>query len=136
MEDDFIDILQLNTFFPETVKGITGMQVLHFKKSCPTILFYKTTSGSIEKFKELLMVAYRSGWLPAQLLVLQSAGMKPKLKKKKYENLMELLQFVPPIYQQFYIGLPYNTTTGATTPVVEEVGESEADNVYDTDTDD
>ncbi|GBO06034.1 hypothetical protein AVEN_30616-1 [Araneus ventricosus] len=62
-------------------------------------------------------------------------GMKPKLKKKNYENLMDLLQFVPTIYHQFYTGLPYNTTTEATTPVVEEVGESEADNVYDTDTD-
>lgn len=135
-DDDFIDILQLNTFFPKTVKGIRGMQVLHFKKSCPTTLFYKTTAGSIDQFKELSMVAYRLGRLPAQLPVLQPAGMKPKLKKKKYENLMELLQFVPPIYHQFYIGLPHNTTTEATTPVVEEGGESEADNVYDTDTDD
>ncbi|GBN60618.1 hypothetical protein AVEN_66713-1 [Araneus ventricosus] len=82
-DDDFIDILQLNTFFPKTVKGIRGMQVLHFKKSCPATLFYKTTSGSTEQFKELSMVAYRSGRLPAQLPVLQPAGTKPKLKKKK-----------------------------------------------------
>ncbi|GBM85055.1 hypothetical protein AVEN_31202-1 [Araneus ventricosus] len=78
------------------------------------------------------MVGYRSG----RLSVLQPAGMKPKLEEKKYQNLMELLQFVPPIYHQFYIGLPHNTTTEATTPVVEEGEESEADNVYDTDTDD
>ncbi|GBN75697.1 hypothetical protein AVEN_128596-1 [Araneus ventricosus] len=82
------------------------------------------------------MVAYRSGWLPAQLLVLRPAGMIPKLRKKKYENLKELLQFVPQIYDQFYIGLPHNNTTEAATPVVEERGESEADIVYDTDTDD
>ncbi|GBL77957.1 hypothetical protein AVEN_143282-1 [Araneus ventricosus] len=81
------------------------------------------------------MVAYR-GRLPAQLPVLPPAGMKPKLKKKKYENFMELLQFIPPIYHQFYIGLPHNTTTEETTPVVQEGGESEADNVYDTGTDD
>ncbi|GBM72949.1 hypothetical protein AVEN_124129-1 [Araneus ventricosus] len=80
------------------------------------------------------MVAYKSGRLPAQLPVLEPTGMKPKLKKKKYENLMELLEFVPPIYHQFYIGLPHNTTTEATTPVVGEGGESEAGN--DTDTDD
>ncbi|GBO41085.1 hypothetical protein AVEN_244240-1 [Araneus ventricosus] len=87
----------------------------------------------MEKFKELPMVAYRSGRLPAQFPVLHPAGMKPKLKKVKYENLMELLQFVPPIYHQFFIGLPHNTTKEATTPVVEEGRESEADNVYDTD---
>ncbi|GBO17669.1 hypothetical protein AVEN_178312-1 [Araneus ventricosus] len=82
------------------------------------------------------MVGYRSGRLPAQLPVLQPAAMKPKLKKKKYENLMELFRFVSPIFHQFYIGLPHNTTTEATTPVVEERRESEADNVYGTDTDD
>ncbi|GBN30944.1 hypothetical protein AVEN_40082-1 [Araneus ventricosus] len=134
-DDDFIDILQLNTFFPKTVEGIRGMQVLPFKKSCPTTLFYKATSGSIEQFKELSMVANKSGRLPAQFPVLQPYGMKPKLKKKKYENLMELLQFVPPIYRQFYIGLLHNTTTEATTSVVEEGGEFEVDNVYNTDTD-
>ncbi|GBO28526.1 hypothetical protein AVEN_274572-1 [Araneus ventricosus] len=80
------------------------------------------------------MVSYRSR-LPAQLPVLQPAGMKPKLKKKNYETLMRLLQFAPPIYHQFYIGLSHDTTTEATTPVVEEVGESDVDNVYDTDTD-
>ncbi|GBN97457.1 hypothetical protein AVEN_215610-1 [Araneus ventricosus] len=79
------------------------------------------------------MVASISGRLPAQL---QPASMKPKLKKKKYENLMEPLQFIPPIYHQFYIGLPHNTTTEATTPVIGEGRESEVDNAYDTDTDD
>ncbi|GBN55932.1 hypothetical protein AVEN_169469-1 [Araneus ventricosus] len=81
------------------------------------------------------MLANRSFQLPAQLPVLQPSGMKPKLKKKKYENLMELLQFVPPIYRQFYMRLPHTTTTEVTTPVVEAGVESEAGNVYETDTD-
>ncbi|GBO05747.1 hypothetical protein AVEN_31004-1, partial [Araneus ventricosus] len=88
----------------------------------------------IQSLKESLKL--KSGRLPPQLPVLQPAGMKPKLKKKKYEYLMELLQFVPPIFHQFCIGLPRNSATEATTEVVGEGGESEAENVYDADTDD
>ncbi|GBN99504.1 Beta-1,4-galactosyltransferase 1 [Araneus ventricosus] len=60
--------------------------------------------------------------------------MKSKLEEKNSKILGILLRFVPP-------NLPLilavaNTTTEAAVPVVEEGEESEADNAYDTDTDD
>ncbi|GBM78319.1 Carcinine transporter [Araneus ventricosus] len=111
----------LASFLPETLN-----------ENLPQTLTDAEEFGKDQKYFSWI----KSGRLPARLPVLQPAGMKPKLEKKKYENLMELLQFVPPIYHQFYIGLPHDTTTEASTPVVEEGGESEAENVYDTDTDD
>ncbi|CAG9828277.1 unnamed protein product [Diabrotica balteata] len=78
------------------------------------------------------------GITPYQLPMFQPVIEKPKLKYKKYEDLMELLQFVLPTYHEFYLSPPPETKTGKPLATDAFVGNENDDNhfvnnIYDTD---
>lgn len=143
-DEDFLTLDPLTPYFRKTVPGIRGMQWLHFKKETPYTLYYKTVCENlVESFLTLEMkAANRTGRNAANLPELPVMTEKPKLKYLKYTNLMDLLNFVPPIYHGFYQNLPHldnpgpgpSRNTRATRPAVpNDEDDEDLENTYDTD---
>lgn len=141
VDEDFIDLKLLDHYFRKSVPGIRGMQLLHYDKAHPNTLFFKNSSPEgILPYQELPMKKQRVGKVPNQLPTLKMTDEKQQLKEKKYRDLMELLQFVPPIYHDFYRNLPHETKTGEPQPSTSDDHEDDVsiaigNQIYDTDED-
>ena len=108
-EEDFKTVEPLKRFITKTVKDIRSMQWMLFKKGEPTKLFYKTSVNDIFHFEELELRPKCLGKhvqikLP---LALSQNPVQPKIKLKKYRDLLDLLCFIPPIHHPFYVNLPH-----------------------------
>lgn len=138
-DQDFVNLDTLQTFYKDTVPGIRAMQWLRFEKDHPYTLFFKNTVGNDSAFETYSMKSTRRG-KPQVLKNLPCETKKPLLKQAKYSNLMELLQFVPPIHHDFYRNLPHqdrqgqqNTDQDTPNDVVENP--DEADTIFESDYD-
>ncbi|KAG8319450.1 hypothetical protein J6590_091641 [Homalodisca vitripennis] len=57
------------------------------------------------------MIAKNPGRIPTQLPPLPPKTNKKKIKASKYKDLLNLLQFVPPVHHRFYRSLDYQGNT-------------------------
>ncbi|CAH1105886.1 unnamed protein product [Psylliodes chrysocephalus] len=110
-DQDFLNLDTLQQFYKDNVPGIRAMQWLQFEKDHPHTLFFKNTVGNDTAFETYSMKSNRRG-KPPVLNNLSCETKKPLLKHAKYANLMELLQFVPPIHHDFYLNLPHQDRNG------------------------
>uniref|UniRef100_A0A1B6DQY6 Uncharacterized protein n=2 Tax=Clastoptera arizonana TaxID=38151 RepID=A0A1B6DQY6_9HEMI len=106
-DEDFVSLDTIHKYFVKSVTGISKMQWLQFRKDHPWILFYKTTFNKDMPFSEYSMLAKNPGWIPLQMPPLSQKTNKKKIKGSKYKDLINLLQFVPPIHHRFYRSLDY-----------------------------
>lgn len=136
-EEDFVNLDVLQTYFKNTVPGIRSMHWLRFDKNHPDTLFFKkNVAGGLTQFETYSMKLVRRGrGRPAILPDLPVETKVSFIKEAKFKNLIELLQFVPPVYHQFYRNLPHGQTEGRNLGAgnTEGVDPNELDILYDTD---
>lgn len=147
MEDKvFIDLESLQPHFKKSVPGIRQMQWLHFEKSSPDTLYFKhSAADGLEMFSEMSMKVKncrgRQKQFPKHLPTVKE---KPVLKPAKVKDLLDQIQYIPPIHHQFYKNLTNNplytsnnTASREDNQTEDNVEASEMDlfTLYDTDED-
>lgn len=138
-DEDFVSVDVLNSYFKDTVQGIRSMQWLRFEKEHPETLFFRTISANIvEEFETYSMKLTRRGRKPTFLRDLPPETKKPALKQAKLKNILELLEFVPPEYHEFFQSLPQHRQNDqaeeeTNNPNTEPADLDEPDTIYDTD---
>lgn len=110
-DEDFVSLEAIQKFYVKSVMGISKMQWLQFRKNHPWTLFYKTTFNKDLPFSEYSMLAKNPGRIPTQLPPLPPKTNNKKIKASKYKDLLNLLQFVPPVHHRFYRSLDYQGNT-------------------------
>lgn len=115
---DFKSVSPMDNYMQSNIIGLSKMQWLHFEKEQPYKLFYKENYNQDFPFhiKDLIKKTEKttSGRpkLPPATVVLPNLHAKPpQIKLAKYQNLMQLLPFVPPIHHKFYKDLSYEGKT-------------------------
>lgn len=115
--NDFKAITPMDQFMQDKVKGISKMQWLHFERESPFILFYKNdvSDDVFYPFKEMNLANETSRpWRSLQVELPLLYQQPPMIKYKKYKDLIDLLQFIPPVNHAFYQNLAHEnppTTT-------------------------
>ena len=113
MAHKFVDVGSLQDIFSVKPKDTTGerfliskVHVLQFDHRYPLVGFYKNSHSPSEAFKQFDLKTNRSHTDPfagVDFPPLYPNGVE--IASKKYNDLQALLEFVPPVYQDFYKGL-------------------------------
>lgn len=104
VKEDFVSIKNVAQSLRTEVKGIAKMQWLRFKKETPTVLYFKDTLNEDVEFETLDLKLNQRGKPPCLTNVdLDLLYPEPvTINTAKYNNLMKLLQYIPPIHHDFY----------------------------------
>lgn len=120
----------MDNLLKSNVKGLSKMQWLHVKKEHPFKLFYKEVYNTDLPFEEIDFS--KKGGLrgrpPTTILLPPLYERPPKIKAAKYNNLMQLLPYIPPIHHAFYESLNPGPGTLAET---NNTGDDEAETFRD-----
>jgi hypothetical protein len=132
----FKSIAPLNKVLPvKSIPGIRKMQWLHFTKDEPTTLFYKMSMEDDAPFltKSLRIATVgRPPVFPIELPCLYSGPLP--IRKTKYDNLIQLLPYIPPIHHSFYTTLAHTTARKRQSQVLQDEVDNMDDSIL-TDTD-
>lgn len=117
-DDDFKSVSPMDNYMQSNIIGLSKMQWLHFEREQPYKLFYKENYNQDFPFyiKDLIKktektTSGRPKLLPATVVLPNLHANPPQIKLAKYQNLMQLLPFVPPIHHKFYKDLSYEGKT-------------------------
>ena len=123
--EDFKSISPMDQVTKSNFKGLSKMSWLHFKKENPYKLFYKQVYNADILFEELDCSKRAGSGRPAKIHLPVLYEVPPKIKVAKFNNLIELLPYVPPIHHDFYKSL------APTIPVGQEInGENDEDDNF------
>lgn len=105
---DFVSVEKMNDSIKVSVVGISKFQWIHFEKNKPYILFYKNCLNEDLPFQQMdLRESKNAGRPSAKFTVTPLYESLLPITTKKYKDLQTLLQFLPPIYHDFYTNLPH-----------------------------
>ena len=108
---DFKSISPMDSYMKLNIVGLSKMQWLHFEKDQPYKMFYKEIYNQEFPF-DIMDLKQKTTYgrpkvQPATVVLPNLHINPPKIKLPKYQNLMQLLPFVPPVHHKFYKDLSY-----------------------------
>jgi hypothetical protein len=100
--EQFVSLQPMSDVMKDSVKGLRVMQRFYFEKDQPYKFFYKNTISEEMPFTVVDLQKSRQVGRPTKLELTKLYNEPPKIKTPKYKNLLDLLQFIPPIHHTFY----------------------------------
>lgn len=105
--ENFFSVQPMKTKIRDSIPGIRNIQWFRLEKDKPHILLYKNTLNENVDFMEVDLKKQKKGRPPASFELTPLYPEPPSIKTAKYQNLQQLLQFIPPLYHGFYTTLKH-----------------------------
>ncbi|CAH1983743.1 unnamed protein product [Acanthoscelides obtectus] len=119
--EDFLSVEQMKKEIKDSIPGIRNIQWFRLEKDKPNILQYKNTLNEEMDFVHFDLRKQKKGRPNTQFDLTLLYPEPPSIKTAKYENLQQLLQFIPPIYHNFYSSLRHRGSVASATNENREV---------------
>jgi hypothetical protein len=133
--EQFVSLQPMSDVMNDSVKGFRVMQWFHFEKYQPYKFFYRNNISEEMPFTVVDLQKSRQSGRPTKNVELTKLyNEAPKIKTPKYKNLLDLLQFIPPIHHKFYQELSHARNQRNVTRKAENSDNGEdSDNLFESD---
>nr|XP_022906720.1 uncharacterized protein LOC111418411 isoform X1 [Onthophagus taurus] len=110
--ESFMSVQPMKKSIKDSIRGLRNVQWFRLEKDKPDTLLYKNNFEDMD-FVEFDLRKQKKGRPNAHYELSLLYPTPPLIKTAKYENLQQLLPFIPPIYHNFYTTLKHqgNATT-------------------------
>jgi hypothetical protein len=133
--EQFVSLQPMSDVMKDSVKGLCVMKWFHVEKDQPHKFFYKNTINEEMPFSVIDLRKSRQVGRPTKNVeITKPYNEPPNIKTPKYKNLLDLVQFIPPIHHTFYQELSHTGNQRNMTMEAENSDNGEErDNLFESD---